>query len=112
MSLYSQSKLHAFGVALNNALPDIVYHYERPAGVFPVLIWQEDFEATSFNSDNIKAEQAMHGTIDYFTKQEYDPAIDTVQETLVSVGCSWRVNSVQYEDETGLIHYEWEFEVR
>lgn len=110
--MFTQTKLRAFGTALDSALPGLVYHYRRPSGTFPVVIWQEDFEANSFDSDNCKVEQAMHGTVDYYTKTEYDPNVDVIQTALLGYGCAWRVNSVQYEDETGLIHYEWEFEVR
>jgi hypothetical protein len=38
--------------------------------------------------------------------------IATVEGVLAEVcdGC-WSVNNIQYENETGLIHYEWVFQV-
>lgn len=33
-----------------------------------------------------------------------------VQEALDEVS-SWQLNSIQYEDDTGLTHYEWTWEV-
>ena len=49
--------------------------------------------------------------MDYYTPQEYDPAVDNIQAALNSLRIPWRLNSVQYEDETNLIHYEWTWEV-
>lgn len=56
-------------------------------------------------------EQAITGTTDYFTRDEFDPAIDRIQDANQSLGIAWRLNSVQYEDDTELIHYEWSWEV-
>ena len=55
-------------------------------------------------------EQIIHGTIDFFTKTEYHKTIDDIQAALTaSPRIGWNLSSVQYEDETNLIHYEWEF---
>ena len=32
-------------------------------------------------------------------------------QALEGIGASWYLNSVQYEEDTGLIHYEWYWEV-
>jgi hypothetical protein len=37
--------------------------------------------------------------------------LDNIQAALNSLRIPWRLNSVQYEDETNLIHYEWTWEV-
>ena len=38
--------------------------------------------------------------------------MDLIQEALnTSEGVGWVLSSVQYEDETNLIHYEWTFAV-
>lgn len=86
-----------------------VYHYWRPNLVPPFVVWAEDSESTDFSADNRKTEQTIHGTTDLFTKTEYDPIVDAIQEALEPFG--WRLNSVQYEDDTKLIHYEWEWVV-
>lgn len=89
-----------------------VYHYTKPKSVkAPWVVWQEDGEAESFDSDNRKAEQQVHGTIDCYTLTEYDPLLDEIQEALNGAEIGWRLSSVQYEDETNLIHYEWEFNI-
>ena len=101
---------------VKNALTSIpnlkVYHYWHPRLEAPFCIWAEDGEGDSLHSNNIKSEQVISGTIDYFTKIEYDTNVDLIQETLNNAEClAWQLNSVQYEEETNLIHYEWSFEV-
>ena len=85
------------------------YHYWRAKATPPYLIWAEDMEDNSFSAGNHKEEQQIHGTADYFTKTEYDATIDSIQTALNGIACGWRLNSVQYEEDTGLIHYEWEW---
>lgn len=86
------------------------YHYRRPSTVQKeYIVWAEDSEDASFNADNRKAEQQIHGTIDYFTQKEFDPLIDSIQNALDEARVSFRLNAVDYEDDTKLIHYEWEF---
>lgn len=86
------------------------YHYWRPVQAAPYLIWAEDGDNGDYG-ENQMMNQAITGTSDYFTKKEYDPAVDKIQEIHNSLGMSWHLNSVQYEDETGLIHYEWGWEI-
>ena len=86
------------------------YHYRRPPKpVESYIVWAEDSEAESMDAENRKAEQQIHGTIDYFTRTEFDANVDRIQEALNDAGIGFRLNSVQYEDETDLIHFEWEF---
>lgn len=106
-----QSKIEKVGTALHAQLGDIVYHYWRPVTTSPMCVWAEDSEGVSFRSDTLEREQAIHGTVDYFTKTEYDPNLDKIQTALNQVALTWALNSVQYEDDTYLIHYEWTFTV-
>lgn len=109
------AKLAAFGDALAAALgamtnPTPCTHYLRSVSTTPFVVWQEDAD-NSTRADNAVEEQAISGTIDLFSRIEYDPAIDVVQDFLNRYGCSWYLSSVQYEDDTNLIHHEWIFEV-
>lgn len=109
-----QNQLEPIGEMLAD-ITEYCYHYWRsaPKGVKSYIVWAEDEEAASLNGNNIKQEQGIHGTIDYFTKIEYDSSVDDIQEGLNGLeNVSWRLNSVQYEDETTFIHHEWEFWVR
>jgi len=105
-----QNKLRQMGEAFA-AVTENACHYFRPVMAFPALIWAEDGEADSFNADNHKACQNITGTVDLFTKTEFDPLLDDVQAALEGLGVAWRLESVQYEDETNAIHYEWTWEV-
>lgn len=109
------AKLAAFGDALSAELgamtnPVPCTHYLRAGSSAPFVVWQEDAD-NSNRADNAVEEQAISGTIDLFSRIEYDPAIDKIQTFLNSYGASWYLNSVQFEDETNLIHHEWAFEV-
>lgn len=85
------------------------YHYFRARVAPPYAIWQED-GAKAYFANNRAAEQAVTGTTDYFTKTEYDPVVDDIQKMLADNAIAWSLNSVQYEEDTGLIHYEWVWE--
>lgn len=101
-----QDKLMQIGLAFA-AVTDRCYHYYRTTKTPPFIVWAESGEDTSFNADNHKTEQRIVGTVDLFTKTEYDPLADDVQATLNDLGLTWYLSSVQYEEETNLIHYEW-----
>lgn len=91
-----------------NSVP--VFHYFRSTNITKgYIVWMEDGEDASFAAENRKAEQQIHGTIDYYTQTEFDPVTDSVQNALDGAQIGFRLNSVQYEDSTKLIHYEWEF---
>ncbi len=86
-----------------------VFHYLAFAENDKYIVWAEDGEAGSLESDNHKTEQLIQGTIDYFTKTENDPNFKLIQEKLNSSDISWWLNSIQHEEKTGYIHYEWIF---
>lgn len=105
-----QSKLRQIGEAFAQ-VTDHCYHYWRPFKDVPCLIWAESGEEDSFYTNNHKSEQRIIGTIDLFTKMEFDPLADAVQETLDGLGLTWALNSVQYEEEINMIHMEWKWGV-
>lgn len=89
-----------------------VYHYWHPNLTAPFCIWAEDSEASALHSSNHKSEQTISGTIDYFTRTEFDVTVELIQEKLNQIeNCGWSLTSVQYENETNLIHYEWDFSI-
>ena len=105
-----RERLESIGTALAAAVPN-TYHYCRPNLQPPFCIWAEE-SGNGFTADNKTAEHALTGTVDYFSKQEYDPAPDAIESTLSGLGLIWELNSVQYEDETELIHHEWTWSMR
>jgi len=88
------------------------YHYSAPQNVTgPYIVWAEDNQADSVWADGKMQEQAIEGTVDYFTKTENDSDVQSIQNALNDAGVSFRLNSIQYETDTGYIHYEWTFQV-
>ena len=103
-------KLSDLRDALLEVIPD-VFHYEAKGKPDKYIVWAEDNEVSSLNADNKKDEQVIEGTIDYFTKTEYDDNVVLIQQKLNSIDVSWRLSSIQHEQDTGYIHYEWIFEL-
>lgn len=104
-----QSKIQTIGTILS-AVSVSCYHYFRPQMSAPYIVWAEDSEDDGFEADNHKVEQRIHGTADYFTKTEYDPVVDSIQNALDGAeNVSFGLTSVEYEDETELIHYTWDW---
>ena len=73
----------------------------------PFLVWAEAGEGDDFEADNRKAERVIEGNVHCFSQQEYDPLFDAVEALLNEKAGSWTLESVQYEEETNLIHYAW-----
>lgn len=90
---------------------DNVGHFEAMHKTPPYIVWAEDGTAdTVFANDRVE-NQAVTGTVHLFTRTlEGEPLAQAVPRALDEV-CAWRLGSVQYEQETGLLHYEWVWEV-
>lgn len=70
-------------------------------------VYAED-AGRDFEADDLHAERGTSGTIDYFTRNDDGSIRETIEDALQGV-CGFRLNSIQYENDTGYIHYEWEF---
>lgn len=89
-----------------------VYHYYRSVKQLPYCIWEEVTEADAFEGNNHKGEQAIQGAVHYFTRKEFDPMVDKIQEALTGAeNVYWRYESIQFEEESNTIHHEWLFDV-
>lgn len=95
------------------AITSNVFHYKPPDGQKgSYIVWAEDGEGDTIHADGRKVERAITGTIDYFTKTEDDPVVKQIETALDRAdGLAWYLNSIQYEQDTGYIHYEWAFEI-
>lgn len=92
-------------------LTDRVYNFTAAPGTAPpFIVWQMDGENV-LTAGNRHAESAPVVIIDLFSKDARDPLLEKVPEALDGTGAAWYLNSVQYETETGLFHYEWYAEV-
>lgn len=90
-----------------------VFHYAKPEKTkAPYLVWTETGEGDSFYADMKKAELVLQGDCDYFTQTEFDENIDAINDALNGIAnLRWQILSVQYEDDTKLIHYQWQWEI-
>lgn len=105
-----RDKLMTFAVNLTAVSSDVYHYFRPPKKPAPFIVWHEDAEEGSFSAGNRKAEQIIHGRVDLYTKTEFDPLADDIQSALLNLdGCGWVLDSVQYEDETGLIHLSWQW---
>ena len=69
-----------------------------------------DQEAASLEADGKKVNQAPQGTIDLYSLTNDRAQMQSIQNVLNALdGCAWYLNSVQYEDDTRLLHWEWVF---
>lgn len=93
------------------SLPVDVFHYHAFKKKDRYIVWAEENEGSSVEADNVTQEYSLSGYIDFFTRRENDPVVDMVPERLKSAEISFSLNSVQYEEETGYLHFEWMFEV-
>lgn len=53
------------------------------------------------------SEGSDEGTIDWYTRNPTSTVPADIESLLNEQGASWYLNSVQYESDTGLLHYEW-----
>lgn len=85
-------------------------HYawaKAPSGDYGV--YAEDDQRSLWGNGHM-AEHTTIGTIDYFTRDDTGTPKSTIESVLNGIDISWYLNSIQYENDTGYIHYEWVFE--
>ena len=80
----------------------------RPEGTYGVV--SLDMEAGTEDGNGEKCDRSWEASVDIFHYKLADRAdlMAEVEEILTEVcGNSWELNSIQYENSTGLFHYEW-----
>ena len=86
-------------------------HYDATGLIAPYVVWSEDTQADAVYADGKMQEQGIQGTIDLFTKTEYDPKFSQIQTALNNAGIGFYLDSIQYESDTKYIHYQWIFSI-
>lgn len=61
----------------------------------------------ALRGSNALAEKVQEGTVDWFSRSPTSTMPGSIESALDSLGASWYLNSVQYENDTGFIHWEW-----
>lgn len=93
----------------HTAVTDAVSHRQRMQSE-RYFVWQED-GANDLLAENVHAARAVTGSTDLFTKLEYDPWARELEQSFDARGISWSLRDVQFEEETGFVHYTWDWEV-
>lgn len=77
-------------------------------------VWAEE-SADQFQADNRYGEHFQIGYIHWFTRSDSEEGKDAIEDYLKQVQeenvCAWYLNTIQYEENTHFIHYEWVVEV-
>ncbi len=89
---------------------DNVYNYTaRGNQAVPYVVYGNDGENV-FHAGDRRAERADHGTVDLYVKTSADPLVRAIPAALDEAGVAVSLNTVQYEEEAALLHYEWIYE--
>lgn len=101
-----QTKLRDFGIAMATVVTSL-YHYFAPDNQSAsYAVWCE-YAGSDLLGDNSHTESGMGIDFDFFTKTEFDAVIDNIETKFDALGVYWELSSIQYERETGFIHYHW-----
>lgn len=72
--------------------------------------WAEDYEKT-LHANNAHAERVWQGMIHWFTRLDTGAGKAAIEAALDAAGIPYRLDGVDYEEDTGFLHYVWIFEV-
>ena len=75
-----------------------------PAGDY--IVYGED-GLNRLAGDDRSAEKALVVYVDLFTRDDSETPRETVENALDGIAVAWYLNTVQYEEDTRYIHYEW-----
>ena len=81
---------------------------KAPAGDYGVY---SEEKGNDLRANDIHVETMLRLTVDYFTRDDSGTPKKTIEAALNSIPCAWYLNSVQFERDTGYIHWEWVVEV-
>ena len=95
-------------------IPFVEYEWKnRPDSTYGVV--SLDFEDGSEEGDGEKIDRTWQASVDVFLYRlsERDDVIGAIEGVLREVcGSGWWLNSIQYETDTRLFHYEWVCELQ
>lgn len=94
-----------------SAVAENCYHfYPSSLTKNPYVIWKEDGR-NDLEAGNVHAEKAWTGVVDLYTETENDPLVSDIEGAFESIGCAYNLVTVDYEEESGKIHYSWDWEL-
>ena len=63
-----------------------LFHFDATGATENYIVWAEDGQADEVWANGKMMEQTITGTIDYFTKTEYDHKFEDIQKALDDIG--------------------------
>lgn len=97
-------------IAAHREVTDLVSHGGRLKSD-RYFVWQED-GAADFIANGRRAEKAMTGSSDLFSKIELDPWREAFETAMDMYGIAWQLDSVHFEIDTGFWHWKWTWGIR
>ena len=68
----------------------------------------QEYSGADLMADDVHAERGTICYVSYFTRDDTATPRTTIESALNSLRIPWVLNTIQYENDTGYIHYEWE----
>lgn len=96
------------GLATATGFPAALYAWKNQTASDYLVVTDEP--ASALWADGKRSEEMSAGTVDLFTKTADGSTKAAVEVAFNGMDLSYYLNSVQYEDDTGYIHYEWVWE--
>lgn len=94
--------------ALAQQYPTTAYGWKNQTKATYIVVSDEGTDALWADGKLSEAKNA--GTVDLFTKKADGSTKAATEAVLNGLDLSYYLNSVQYEEDTGYIHYEWVWE--
>ena len=105
------SKLKEFAELLRYTSTNEIYHYDATGGKGDrYIVWQEEGESDSLFLDNQHDEIILKGSLDIYTKVEFDDLVDDVIDLFNANGVPFNIISIEYETNSSYIHYSFDWE--
>ena len=80
---------------------------KKPEGDYGIIRPDDQLQ---LRVDGDSCEECMtRGYVDFFTRSRTRDEQRTIENALRSLGIAWQLQSIQFEPDTGFIHYEWRF---
>lgn len=98
--------LDNFKTEIGSLDSNVFHHFSPPGAGIPRIVWAEYYRE-DLRADNIHVETSWEISVNVYTKSETEALIGSLEAMLNQNELNWRLDSVTYEDDTALLHYEY-----
>lgn len=92
-------------------IPFVEYAWQNAPQTSSYGVISLDMQKSALWADGRRNEHTLEGSVDLFERGTPRADFALVDAVMQESGLPFRLNSIQYEEDTGLLHYEWVFEV-